>query len=59
MQILVPSDNEIDLIEAVERLQDAVSHHFYRLRFKTSGKLYRGYAAVASALAVIPNNDLP
>ena len=53
-------DNEIDLIEAVERLRDASgAATFAGFGFKTSGKLEAcDHAAVASALSVIPNNDL-
>src|SRR5260370_36006849 len=54
-------DNEIDLNEALERLRDAVGATIFTgFGLKTSGKLGTDdHAAVASALAVIPNNDLP
>ena len=55
-------DSEIDLTEAVERLRDAAgAATFTGFGFKTTnGKLGAAdHAAVASALAVIPNKDLP
>ena len=55
-------DNEIDLVDAIERLRDASgAATFSRLRFrlKTAARLEADdHAAVASALSVIPNNDL-
>jgi predicted P-loop ATPase len=54
-------DNEIDLTEAVERLRDAAgAASFTGSGFKTTnGKLEAcDHAAVASALSVIPNDDL-
>jgi hypothetical protein len=55
------SDNEIDLAEAVERLRDASgAATFAGFGFKTDGKRLgtADHAAVASALAVIPNDNL-
>ena len=53
------SDNEIDLAEAVECLRDASgTATFTGFGFKTDGKNRDDQTAVASALAVIPNNDL-
>ena len=53
-------DNEIDLAEAVERLRDASgAATFTGFGFKTDGKFRASdQAAVASALSVIPNDNL-
>jgi hypothetical protein len=58
--IVASSDNEIDLTEAIERLRDAVGATIFSgFGFKTGGRLRTDDpAAVASALSVIPNNDL-
>ena len=59
-KIVASSDNEIDLAEAVERLRDASgAATFAGFGFKTNSKLRASDpAAVASALSVIPNDNL-
>ena len=61
-KIVVSSDSsEIDLVEAVERLRDASgAATFAGFGFKTDSKFRASDpAAVASALSVIPNDNLP
>ena len=61
-EIVAFSDNEIDLTEALERLRDAVgAATFTGLGLKTAGNKLGAddHAAVASALAVIPNGTNP
>ena len=59
-KIVASSDNEIDLAEAVERLRDASgAATFAGFGFKTDSKFRASDpAAVASALSVIPNDNL-
>ena len=60
-KIVASSDNEIDLAEAVERLRDASgTATFAGFGFKTESKFRASDpAAVALALSVIPNDNLP